>query len=336
MLVVRPAKPDDLEAIIHLADLAGPGFTSLAVGADVLERRLNKSTKSFSGQSAISPDHVYLLLLEDISKNEVIGLSAVKAQIGIRDPFFSFRTLKIAQKSAVTGSRFDMEVLVLVNEFAGATEVGSLFVKDGYRGSGAGRLIAQSRYMLMAVDPDRFGDTIVSELRGRVSEAGMSPFWDAIGRKFFRMNFDEADRISAERDNQFILDLMPKYPIYIALLPKAAQEAIGQTHSAGIGARKLLEEEGFRYDGVIDIFDGGPSVSAPRADLQTVKASGLFSVKTGNVTKGETALLCNNDVENFRCLKTEAVFDGSTVTIAKSALDQLLVDEGDSIRIWKK
>jgi len=204
MLIVRPAKSDDLDAICDLAKLAGPGFTSLAVGREALSARLDKSVKSFKGPSDISPDHVYLLMLEDTE-------------------------IKTAQKSSVTGSRFDMEVLVLVNEYAGATEVGSLFVKDGYRGSGAGRLISQARYMLIAADKERFGEQIISELRGHVSDTGASPFWDAIGRKFFRMDFQDADQISAEKDNQFILDLMPKHPIYVALLPDQARAVIGKT-----------------------------------------------------------------------------------------------------------
>ena len=111
MLVVRPAMLDDLDAICHLAELAGPGFTSLAVGRDALSARLKKSVKSFEGPDTISPDHVYLLMLEDTEKGEVVGLSAVKAQIGIQDPFFNFRVLKVAQKSSVTGSRFDLSLI---------------------------------------------------------------------------------------------------------------------------------------------------------------------------------------------------------------------------------
>ena len=267
MLVARPATTADFDDLVALANKAGPGFTSLAVGEGALRRRLEKSEKSFSGKTDISPNHVYLLMLEDSKAGKVCGMSAIKAQIGLRDPFFNFRILKIAQRSKVTHSRFDMEVLILVNEYAGATEVGSLYVTPDMRGTGAGRLISQARYMLMAADPDRFANRVISELRGHVDETGYSPFWEAIGRKFFQMDFNEADHISAEQDNQFILDLMPKYPIYAALLPDEAQAVMGQTHPAGEGARRYLEGEGFRYNGVIDIFDGGPSVSAPRDDI---------------------------------------------------------------------
>jgi len=299
---------------------------------------LNKSLKSFAGPDGRSPDHIYILILEDTDKNDIVGMSAVKAEIGIRDPFFNFRILNVAQKSAVTGSRFDMQVLVLVNEYGGATEVGSLFVKDGYRGTGAGRLIAQSRYMLMASCPARFGRKIISELRGHVTEKGDSPFWDSLGRKFFRMDFQEADKISAEKDNQFILDLMPKHPIYVELLAEEAQAVIGRTHPAGGGARRFLESEGFRFDGVVDIFDAGPSMSAPVEDLRTIRDSRLLEVTQGKILEKDSlqALVSNDDCVNFRSVMTHIAFKDDIVRLSSKALKLLNLSSGDTARIWIK
>ncbi len=338
MLLVRPAKKTDLEAIVHLAELAGPGFTSLAVGQEALKIRLEKSLKSFKGGDERSPDHIYLLMLEDTDTGEVVGMSAVKAEIGIRDPFFNFRILNVAQKSAVTGSRFDMQVLVLVNEYGGATEVGTLFVKDGYRGKGAGRLISQARYMLMAACPKRYGETVISELRGHVSGEGHSPFWDALGRKFFRMDFNEADKISAEKDNQFILDLMPSHPIYVELLPEEAQAVIGQTHPSGAGAKRYLEGEGFRYAGVVDIFDAGPSMSAPISDLRTIRDSRMLEILSGEVSENTSlqALISNDSVEDFRCTLMAISFKDDAIVMSPKALKLLNLSNGDKARIWIK
>ena len=339
MLVARPARSEDLGMFIALARKAGPGFTSLAVGDDVLQNRLIKSGKSFAGETDISPDHYYLLVLEDTETGQLVGMSAVKPQIGIKDPFFNFRILKVAQKSAVTNRRYDMDVLILVNEYAGATEVGTLFLDSSMRGTGAGRLISQARYMLMATDPTRFSETIISELRGTVGEEGFSPFWEAIGRKFFLMDFSEADGFSAEHDNQFILDLMPKYPIYAALLPEDAQEAMGKTHPAGVGARRYLEAEGFRHNGVIDIFDGGPSVSAPRDEIRTVRESRLVTVteKPQDETETLTALIANNTIGDFRCVLDAVSFEGDAeVSISEGIRKALNVTVGDTIRIWIK
>jgi len=339
MFVVRPAKESDFEALLRLAKLAGPGFTSLAVGQDALKRRLDKAVKSFDSKTRRTPDHIYLMMLEDTDSGEVIGLSAVKAQIGVKDPFFNFRILNIAQKSAVTDQRFDMEVLLLVNEYADATEVGSLFVDASKRGTGAGRLISQARYMLIAADPNRFGDKIVSELRGHVDDKGNSPFWEAIGRKFFHMDFLDADHISAEKDNQFILDLMPTYPIYAALLPEEAQKVMGQTHPAGVGARRYLEAEGFRYDGVIDIFDGGPSMSAPTTDIRTVKESRIVKAVSGEFSKEAmllTTLISNDRIADFRVVLQPICFNGDDIIMSEGAFKALKLKSGDSVRIWIK
>jgi len=337
MLVTRPANASDLDALIRLAKKAGPGFTSLAIGEAALEAKLHKSIRTFTKDKERKPNQNYLLMVEDLESNTVVGLSGIKALIGEQDPYFNFRILNIAQKSAVTDKRFDMEVLLLVNEYAGATEVGSLFVDESMRGTGAGRLISQSRYMLMAAAPGRFGNRVVSELRGRVDIDGNSPFWDAIGKKFFHMSFSEADRISAEKDNQFILDLMPKYPIYAELLPQEARDVMGVTHPAGTGARRYLESEGFRYDGVIDIFDGGPVVSAPMADIRTVSDSRVLTVIEGDVNdKSLTALISNDEFENFRSVLQQVRFDGDNLIVSRNALNVLNLKSAETARVWIK
>jgi len=267
-------------------------------------------------------------------------MSAIKAQIGMRDPFFNFRILKQAQKSSVANRRFDMDILALVNDFTGSTEVGSLFVRSDQRGTGAGRLISQARYMLMAADQARFAERVISELRGHVSDEGVSPFWEALGRKFFDMDFNEADHISAEKDNQFILDLMPKHPIYTALLPKEAQDVIGKTHPAGTGARRYLEKEGFRYDGMIDIFDGGPSMSAPLTDIRTIRHSRLMTAIRGggSETKNSISALISNDrIQGFRCVMTQMAFeDHDVISLSEEVLNSLDIKSGGKVRIWIK
>jgi len=193
--------------------------------------------------------------------------------------------------------------------------------------------------MLIAADPNRFGDKIVSELRGHVDDKGNSPFWEAIGRKFFHMDFLDADHISAEKDNQFILDLMPTYPIYAALLPEEAQKVMGQTHPAGVGARRYLEAEGFRYDGVIDIFDGGPSMSAPTTDIRTVKESRIVKAVSGEFSKEAmllTTLISNDRIADFRVVLQPICFNGDDIIMSEGAFKALKLKSGDSVRIWIK
>ncbi len=337
MLIVRPARADDLDSFINLARSAGPGFTSLAVPDSDLAARLDKSVKSFAAKIDQPGDHIYLLMLEDSDTGEIVGVSAVKAMVGINKPFFSFKLLKIAQSASVANRHFDMDVMLLVNEYSGTSEVGTLFVKSKMRGSGAGRLISQARYMLMATAPERIADTIISELRGRVDEHGHSPFWESLGRKFFKMDFNQADEITAQSDNQFITDLMPKYPIYLDLLTDEAQAVVGRAHPDGVGARRLLEAEGFRFDGYVYIFDGGPTMAAPRDQIRTVKDSHILPVSVReNLKPTHRALMSNESIENFRSVFAEVSFENDTVQLAAKTIKALRLKDGEMARVLAK
>ena len=165
--VMRPSRMDDFEALLNLAELSGPGFTSLPVDEPILRERLEKSDKAFHGRQKRLEYGKYLLMMENADTGEVVGCSAVKAGTGIDQPFFNYRIITLAQASHAAGDlRFDMDALVLTNEYVGYTEVGTLFLKSEHRGGGAGRLAAQSRYLLMAAAPDRFGPKVLAELRG--------------------------------------------------------------------------------------------------------------------------------------------------------------------------
>ncbi|MBL4870353.1 MAG: arginine N-succinyltransferase [Robiginitomaculum sp.] len=335
MLRVRPARLEDLDDLIGLARLAGPGFTSLAVSDEDLETRLGKSVDSFALKTDAIGDQIYLLMLEDMDTGEVVGLSAVKSLIGHNKPFFNFKLLNIVQSSSVADRHFNMEIMLLVNEYSGASEVGTLFVHPKMRGTGAGRLISQARYMLIAANPTRFAQTVISELRGCVDGEGYSPFWESLGRKFFKMDFNEADKITAETDNQFITDLMPKYPIYKELLSDEAQEVIGKTHPDGKGARRLLETEGFRYENCIDIFDAGPTMAVPRDQIRTVKDSRVVKAKLSERNSHtHTALISNNNIENFKAVYTGINIDQGDACLSKDILVALDVKVGGLVRVY--
>jgi len=82
-------------------------------------------------------------------------------------------------------------------------------------------------------------------------------------QKEFSLKQRKADYLSAIGNKQFISDLMPKYPIYVPLLPEPAREVIGQVHKATLPAYNMLKLEGFQDSGYVDIFDAGPTVEAP-------------------------------------------------------------------------
>ncbi len=337
--IMRPSRLDDLNALTKLAELSGPGFTSLPVDEPILRERLEKSDRAFNGRQRNLQFGKYLMMMEHVETGQVVGCSAVKAGTGIDQPFFNYRIITLAQASQAAGNlRFDMDALLLTNEYVGFTEVGTLFLKPDHRGGGAGRLAAQSRYLLMAAAPERFSDKVLAELRGVVDDQGTSPFWECLGRHFFRMDFADADKLSATSDNQFIVDLMPRYPIYVDLLPPEAREVIGRCHSDGVGAYKLLQWEGFEFDRTVDIFDGGPLVAAQRRHIRTIQESRVVTVEVGETSGDADArqgLLSSNRLPDFRVTLGKLVKRGETGLVATpDILDALKLKPGSPARVW--
>lgn len=333
MLVVRPAGPGDLDSLLELAILSGPGFTSLPEDPDQLSERLDLSRDSFAG--AIEPqERWYTLMLEESDTGDVDGVGSVKAAVGLNRPFFSFRVVNNTQSSPSLGIKLEQKTLVLVNECTGWSEVGSLFLKADRRKGGAGRLLSQSRYMLIGAEPDLFADTVLAELRGVFTPDGACPFWDHVAHKFFPMEFDEADRMTGSTDKQFILDLAPRHPIYIELLPEPARAVIGKVHPQGVPAMALLESEGFRPNGLVDIFDAGPTVSCQRDNIRTVRDARRLTVKVETEVEAELPSLISTDrVEGFRAVRQKAAIDDDTVTLTAETAAALKVRAGDTVRV---
>lgn len=333
MLVVRPAGPRDLDHLLELAILSGPGFTSLPEDPDVLSDRLELSRSSFSGQVQ-AQEAWYTLMLEESDTGDIDGVGSVKATVGLKRPFFSFRVVNNAQSSPSLNIRLEHQTLVLVNECTGWTEVGSLFLKADRRKGGAGRLLSQSRYMLIGAEPELFADTVLAELRGVFTPDGACPFWDHVAHKFFPMDFDQADGLTGSTDKQFILDLAPRHPIYVGLLPEPARAVIGKVHPQGVPAMALLESEGFRPNGLIDIFDAGPTVTCQRDNIRTVRDARALRVEIVSDVDAELpGLISTDSVAAFRAVRQKVAVEGETAVINAETAAALKVKPGAVVRV---
>ncbi len=333
MLVVRPAGPADLDHLLELAILSGPGFTSLPEDPDALADRLELSQASFEGRVPWQ-EAWYTLMLEDGDTGDIDGVGSVKATVGLKRPFFSFRVVNNTVQSPSLGVKLDHQTLVLVNECTGWTEVGSLFLKADRRKGGAGRLLSQSRYMLIGAQPELFADNVLAELRGVFTPDGACPFWDHVAHKFFPMEFDHADRMTGSTDKQFILDLAPRHPIYTELLPEPARAVIGKVHPQGVPAMALLESEGFRPNGLVDIFDAGPTVACGRDNIRTVRDARRLTVQIVEGVEAELpALISTDSVAAFRAVRAKADIDGDAVHLTAETAAALKVRSGDPVRV---
>ena len=163
MLVVRPVRRDDLHELHALALSAGIGMTSLPQDLDVLERKIINAANSFSGNPALPMEENFLFVLEDAQKGCLAGSCGIIAHVGLTRPFYSYKLSTLTQASADVGVYSLQRVLHMVNDYTGATEVGSLFVARDYRRDGIGRFLSRCRYLMIAEFPEIFSDVVISE-----------------------------------------------------------------------------------------------------------------------------------------------------------------------------
>lgn len=338
-LIVRPARADDLEGLFRLAEAAGSGMTNLQPDRALLADRLAASEAALVSAAARDAGAAIFFVVEGVGEDgeavaPLVGTAAIFPRIGIEWPFYSYRRTRQAQTHKALGKTVAHEMLILANDFDGGAEVGGLFIDTAARGAAAGKLTARSRYLFIAEHRDWFDRLVISDLRGYQDATGASPFWEALGREFYDMDFTEADRMNAVVGNQFIADLSPKHPIYARLLPPAARMALGRPHDQGQRAMQMLFEEGFRDEGYVDIFDGGPTLCAQIDDLKAVKDSQRVRVaEVGAEVESADQLVSTGVGAEFRAARGALVVDGEGAARLETGLARALrVGPGDYVR----
>jgi arginine N-succinyltransferase len=266
--IVRPATRNDLDRLENMITRVDPGMLTMPSSRDAMAARIERSLTAFARPSISPQNECYFLVMEE--DGELLGTASIFTNLGVERPFYSYRISRDAKVSPELGVKVELDLLFLVNDYHGDSELGTLFIERKARGGGRGRLLSFARLMLIAADPIRFGPKAMAEIRGFTDGEGRSPFWDAVGSQFFHMEYRKADTLSA-RDHRFIADLMPRYPIYVSLLPEAARNVIARPHPDAEPAYAMLMSQGFRYNDVVDIFDAGPTVEAFIDHLDTVR-----------------------------------------------------------------
>jgi len=329
---VRPARAEDFQAIYKMAKLTGGGFTNLPPDRVTLVNKLARSADSFAREEDEQQGDLYVFVLEDPKTGAIRGTCQVFGQVGVIQPFYSYHLSTLTQSSPELGKTFRNQMLTLTTDLEGSSEVGGLFLHPEMRAGGWGALLARSRYLFMKLHRGRFGDRTLAELRGVIDEAGNAPFWDSLAGKFFGMSFPEADEFNAIHGTKFIADLMPKFPIYVALLTDAAKAVIGQPHPSGRAAMRMLETEGFVYDRYIDIFDGGPTVTVPTDQIRTIRDSRMETIVEIGEGGNQRMFVATGRLNDFRascaCVRKVA---RKGIAIDREAAELLGVGVGDQV-----
>lgn len=324
--IVRPANRNDLDQLEDMISRVDPGMLTMPSSREAMAARIERSLTAF-GRGSLPPENeCYFLVMEE--DGELLGTASIFTNLGVERPFYSYRISRDSKVSPEQGVRAELDLLFLVNDYHGDSELGTLFIERKARGGGRGRLLSFARLMLIAVDPVRFGPKAMAEIRGFTDAEGRSPFWDAVGSKFFHMDYRKADVLSA-RDHRFIADLMPRYPIYVALLPEEARKVISRPHPDAEPALAMLKSQGFRYNDVVDIFDAGPTVEAFIDHIDTVREAVRMSAAefAGGDMRAPAGLIALADTSRFAVTQFNRGDDADAVLtrIGAARSDEVLV-----------
>ena len=332
MFVVRAAALDDTDQLWNLINQATLGMTTLQITRDQLNERIECSHFAFTRKTERPGSDIYVFVMEDLGKRQLVGTSCIFSKTGGYEPFYSYRRVFETAKCELLGLSQQIESLQLQKIHDGPTEIGSLFLDPAYRGHGRGRLLSLSRFMFIARHPKRFASEVIAEMRGIVRVDGTCPFWEAVGRHFFDMEFPQADTLSTI-DKRFIEDLMPKHPIYVCLLSPEGRAAIGEVHPDTQPALAMLREEGFNMIDLIDIFDGGPVVACSRDEIGAVRRVVESPViEIAESLEAPEAILASRQA-GFRAMLGPARATETGIIISELVALTLGVREGDPVAL---
>ncbi len=332
--IIRAARPKDMQQIYEMAKSTGGGFTNLPPDKPALTAKLERSAKAFGRDDDQLADDLFVFVLENTETGKVHGTCQIFAQVGLKWPFYSYRIGSLTQHSEELGRTFRADILNLSTDLEGASEVGGLFLHPSARSGGLGLLIARSRYLFIRNHRARFAENTIAELRGVIDEAGGSPFWDGVAGRFFGMNFQDADEFNGTHGNQFIADLMPKHPVYIAMLTEHARAVIGVPHPSGRAAMRMLENEGFAWQKYVDIFDGGPTMTARTDYITSIKEARDATINAINdeTQPGtEKMLVTTGRLADFKCAYGQVSLTAEGAVIDPACAIALDLSVGDSI-----
>ncbi len=355
MFVIRRAKMDDQATLLKLAKMVH--FINLPADKDIIAQKIAASRKSFqragkdqppligdrfsdqgSGLSeSIMHTDLYMFVLDDESSPGCLGTSQLVAQMGgPHDPNLCFKLERREKYSESLKVGTSNVVARLHEDGSGPTEIGGLILQPSLRGHPArlGRLLSLVRFHMVGRFRSRFRDEVLAEMMAPITADGHNTLWDYLGRRFIPLSYTEADRF-CQYSREFIRALMPSGDIHLSLLPPEARQVIGRVGTETIPARKMLEKLGFKYDNLVDPFDGGPFLKARTDEISVVR-------DTRNTTVGEPKA---ETAQDARCIVSVLRPDGEFLAIETSvgltgdgkavltrpAMDTLRVMPGDAV-----
>lgn len=328
-MIIRPIRKTDLDAFLKLAYTSSLGITNLPKNREILAEKIDHSIEAFAKKIDSPENEKYIFVLEDTKNKEICGTSGIISQTGVSAPIYFYRLETRALKYPPSS----IQILKPVSYKREPSEIAGLYLRPDIRKGGFGKLLSLSRFLFIAAFRERFKNSFFAEIRGVIHSDNTSPFWEAVGRHFIDLSYDQLMKLS-EKGREFIPDVLPKYPIYLPLLPLEVQAIIGKPHEKSQIALSMLQAEGFKFGNEIDIFDAGPRVVAKTSKIRAIKECvvGIVQGICEEEIVGEKYLLGNERLDFRATFGSLTVVTKSQLVIDKKTADALEVKVGDKVR----
>ena len=335
MFVIRPIKENDLDNLMNLLKESGHGLTSLPKDKKIIADKIEFSERSFSHRKEGPAGESYLFVMEELFTGRIVGVSGLISKIGGFQAYYFYRLTTDQIESKMLNIKKTVKTLTMEKTHSGPAEICSLFLAPDYRNSQNGRFLSLSRFLFMAEDKEYFENEVIAEMRGRVNKNGESPFWNSVGKKFMDIDFLEADYLTM-KSKSFIDELLPKHPILVDLLPEEAQEVVAQVHPDTAPARHILEQEGFKFNGLVGIFEPGPVLEAKLSNVRAFKESKVVTIKdvvTPDIESEVFVISTSGKDKKFKSTLGNIQFnDDETVNVHAVTATALKLKVGENLR----
>lgn len=335
MLVLRPVEQTDLPQLQQLARDSLVGVTSLPDDSERLRAKIAASCASFASAAAAHGPENYFFVLEDLDDQRLVGCSEILATAGFDEPFYSLRNRHFTSASRELNIEHGVPALSLCHDLNDHTLLRGFHIDANLVRTPFSELLSRARLLFIAAHAPRFAEAVITEIVGYSDEAGNSPFWDALGKHFFDLPYAEAERLCGLQSRTFLAELMPQYPIYVPMLPQAAQDCIGRIHPDGQEAFDILEREGFETNSYIDLFDAGPTLYARTSNIRSIARSQTATVQQKPQIDARGRYLLSNDaLHGFRSIMAELDYQtDQPLSLTPAMCAALNVTDGSPIRL---
>lgn len=307
MFVIRRAKMDDVATLLKLAKMVH--FINLPPDKEIITEKIFNSRRSFekaagvrrkevkerrhSGSGGISEKtasaDLFMFVLDSTDSQGCLGTSQIVSQMGGEGaPNVCFKLEHREKYSSALKFGISTAVARMYLDESGPTEIGGLIMQPSFRGhpQKLGKFVSLVRFHFVGLHRRLFRPTVLAEMMAPITSEGESLVWDALGRRFIPLSYEEADRF-CQYSREFMTSLLPHGDIHLSLLPPEVRSQFGEVGPETLPARRMLEKLGFGYHDFVDPFDGGPYLTANTGDISIVK--GTRKVRLGEIVPASGA-----------------------------------------------